>query len=201
MDESRGVLHARSRSERDVRSFLQSGLADEQVRVGAVLQELFKAALDVDWESVKVRRTASPIPPVAMANPNLRLLERLTFSDATKEEERELDLSENASELGDLGDDFRAAFEALDRGQLFEETLKLLKTSGRALTMAKLARHLPPSHDLETLSYWLAMAREAGVVLSDEVQRIDLEDNGEVFRFTVPEVGLEYEASQNLSLD
>ena len=201
VDESRGVLHARSRSERDVRSFLQSGLADEQVRVGALLQEVFKTALDVDWESAKVRRAPSPIPPVAMANPNLRLLERLTFRDGTKEEERELDLSETASELGDLGDDFWAAFEALDRGQLFEETLKLLKESGRALTVAELARHLPPSHDLETLSYWLAMAREAGVELSDEVERIDLEDDGEVFRFTIPEVGLEYEASQVLNLD
>jgi hypothetical protein len=201
VDESRGVLHARSRSERDVRSFLQSGLADEQVRVGAVLQEVFKAALDVDWESAKVRRAPAPIRPVAIANPNLRLLERLTFRDGSKDDGTELDLQEKRSELDDLGDDFWAAFEALDRGQLFEETLEVLKRSGRALTVAELARHLPPTHDLETLTYWLAMAREAGVELSDGVEKIDLEEDGEVFRFTVPEVGLEHETSRTLSVD
>lgn len=201
VDESRGVLHARSRSERDVRSFLQSGLADEQVRVGAVLQEVFKTALDVDWESAKVRRAPSPIPPVAMANPSVRLLERLTFRDGSREEGAELDLSDHSTELADLGDDFWAAFEALDRAQLFEETLEVLKKSGRALTVADLARLLPPTHDLETLSYWVAMAREAGVALSDEVEQIDLEDDGEVFRFTVPEVGLDHEVSKNLNVD
>ncbi len=44
-----------SKSERDVRSFLKSGLADEQIRIGAILQELFQVAYDVDWQSQKVR--------------------------------------------------------------------------------------------------------------------------------------------------
>lgn len=165
------------------------------------MQEVFKAALDVDWESAKVRRAPAPIRPVAIANPNLRLLERLTFRDGSKDDGTELDLQEKRSELDDLGDDFWAAFEALDRGQLFEETLEVLKRSGRALTVAELARHLPPTHDLETLTYWLAMAREAGMELSDGVEKIDLEEDGEVFRFTVPEVGLEHETSRTLSVD
>ena len=35
VSESRGIIHARARSERDVRSFMKSGLADEQIQVKA----------------------------------------------------------------------------------------------------------------------------------------------------------------------
>lgn len=193
VSESRGVLHARSRSERDVRSFLQSGLADEQVRVGALLQEVLKTALDLDWSAAKVRRAPGPMPPVAMANPNWRLVERLGFRDGNEGDAVDLDLLENPSELADFGEDFWSAFQALDRTELFEKTLRALQESGRPLTLADLSGILPPTHDLETLSYWLAMAREAGVPLSEEVQRIDLEDKDEggVYRFIVPQVSLD----------
>ena len=201
VNESRGVLHARARSERDVRSFLQSGLADEQVRVGGLLQEVLRVALDLGWESAKVRRASGPIPPVAMANPNWRLVERLGFREVADEEGPDLDLSEAHSELNDLGHDFWNAFQALDRTELFEKTLATLKESGRPLTVADLAEMLPPTHDLETLSYWLAMVREAGVPLSEEVENIDLEDDGEVFRFLVPRAGLDHERAQTLNVE
>lgn len=202
VDESRGVLHARSRSERDVRSFLQSGLADEQLRVGALLQEIQRVALDLDWESQKVRRAPSGIPPVAMANPNLRMVERLTFRDGAAEEGVELDLEEKASGLGEMDESFWQAFQALDREELFAKTLRELKEAGGKLTLAELSKALPPTHDLETLSYWLGMAREAGVEIADEVEAIDLEDEAEgVFRFLVPRVGLDFESSEQLNTD
>lgn len=202
--ESRGVIHARARSERDVRSFLKSGLADEQIRVGALLQELLRVALDVDWSAQKVRRSPSSLPPVAvaLAQPNVRLVERLSFRDGVAEEEIDLDLSVHESDLGQLGEDFWDAFQALDRIQLFEDTLEHLKRTGQPLTIAQLAAALPPTHDLETLSYWLGMAREAGIALSEEVENIDLADEIEgVFRFVVPMVSLDHEQSQSLSTE
>ena len=202
VSESRGVIGARARSERDVRSFLKSGLADEQIRVGALLQELLSAGLNIDWSSQKVRRSPSPIPPVAMANPTFKLAERLTFRDGAEEEIPDLVLDEQTSELGELGEDFWQAFHALDRVQLFEETLALLKHAGKPLTLAALAEALPPTHDLETLSYWLGMAREAGVTLSAEVETVDLTDEVEgSFRFTVPSVCLDHENVQQLDTE
>ena len=204
VSESRGVIHARARSERDVRSFLKSGLADEHVRVGALLNELSRVALDIDWSSQKVRRSPSPLPPVgvALANPNVRLVERLTFRDGLDGESVDLDLTEYDSGLDNLGDDFWKAFHALDRIQLFEDTLEVLKRSGELLTIARLAELLPPTHDLENLAYWLGMAREAGVTLSREFESIDLEDDSEgVFRFSVPRVAFDYEQARELNTE
>lgn len=201
VNESRGVLHARSQSERDVRSFLQSGLADEQVRVGGLLQEIFRVALEVDWTSQKMRRSPSTIPPVAMANPNLRLLERLGFREGQDEGRTDLDLTEQSPEIGEMDADFWQAFRALDRTQLFNETLETLKNSEKPLTIRQLAELLPPTHDLETLSYWLGMAREAGIEISEELEQIDLEDEGEIYRFTLPQVGLNHEQSKKLDFE
>ncbi|MEM6915073.1 MAG: DUF3375 family protein [Verrucomicrobiota bacterium] len=204
VSESRGVIHARARSERDVRSFLKSGLADEHVRVGALLNELSRVALDVDWSSQIVRRTPSPLPPVgvALAQPNVRLAERLTFRDSLDDESVDLDLTEHDSKLDNLGEDFWKAFQALDRTQLFEDTLATLKESGEPLTIARLAELLPPTHDLENLAYWLGMAREAGILLSEEVEQIDLEDETEgYFRFVVPRIDLDFEQASNLNTE
>ncbi len=46
VQESERVIQARARSERDVRGFLKSGFADEQMRVGALLQDIFQQALN-----------------------------------------------------------------------------------------------------------------------------------------------------------
>jgi len=60
VQESEGVIQARARSEGDVRAFLKSGLADEHVRVGALLQETLRHAAKIDWTSQKMRKTPSP---------------------------------------------------------------------------------------------------------------------------------------------
>lgn len=200
--ESQGVIQARARSERDVRSFLKSGLADEQVRVGSLLQELLRVACEVDWSSQKVRRAPAPIPPVAVAHPNLKLIERLAFREGADQADLDLDLHEKTSDLGALGDDFWMAFQALDRAELFENTLAVLRSQRRPFTLKELAEALPPTHDLETLSYWLSMAREAGVPMSEELEDIELLDEREGwFRFQVPLTQLSSEQTQNLKVD
>jgi hypothetical protein len=77
VQESERVIQARARSERDVRGFLKSGLADEQMRVGSLLQEIFQVALELDWQSQKLRRSPSPLPPIAISLANLPIVERL----------------------------------------------------------------------------------------------------------------------------
>ena len=198
VSESQGVINARSRSERDVRSFIKSGLADEQVKVGTLLQQILAAALEVDWTSQKIRRADAPIPPVAMAQPNLRLLQRLAFRDKSTDDAPDLDLAETPSSPEHLGADFWQAYQALDRAELFEQTLALLKKSGRPHTLAELAKALPPTHDLETLTYWLSMAREAGITLDERSETFPLADEETSFEFTVPLASLDSTTTQHV---
>ena len=59
-------------------------------------------------------------------------------------------------------------------------------------TLAELAEHLPPTHDLETLALWLGMAREAGIEIApQQVQELELVDEEQQrWRFRVPRVAL-----------
>lgn len=199
VEESARVIQARARSERDVKAFLKSGLADEQMRVGAVLQDLFQVALEVDWSSQKVRRTRGPLPPVAVAVPNLPLIERLLPKVAGGEEEADLDFSVTEADPTALDDEFWQAYRALDRTRLFEDTVEELARSGRPLSMRELAEALPPTHDLETLSYWLTMAREAGVAVGNEKEELDLKNDEDGWtRFHAPKVELTHAAVKNL---
>ena len=77
VQESERVIQARAKSERDVRGFLKSGLVDEHLRVGAILQDIFHAALEVDWQSQKVRRSPAPLSPACHFGWKLAAAERL----------------------------------------------------------------------------------------------------------------------------
>lgn len=199
VDESERVIQARARGERDVRAFLKSGLADEQIRVGAVLQEVFQVALGVDWQSQKVRRTAGPLPPVAVGIPNLPLIGRLLPKEAGGREGDDLDFSVTEADAAEMDEEFWQAYRALDRMRLFETTIEELARSGRPLTLRDLAKALPPTHDLETLTYWLAMAREAGIELDEREECIDLHDDEEGWtRFLTPRVELTHAAVEHL---
>jgi len=199
VQESQRVIQARARGERDVRGFLKSGLADEEIRVGAVLQDLFQVALRLDWQSTVVRRTPGPLPPVAIAVSNLPLAERLLFKDVSDDESGDLDLTVSEADPAQMDDEFWRAYRALDRSQLFDATVNQLRSSGVPLTIRALAAALPPSHDLETLAYWLALAREVGVEIDDKNEMIDLfnEDEGWT-RFYVPTVELTFAAVHKL---
>ena len=200
--ESERVIQARSHSERDVRGFLKSGLANEQLRVGALLQEIFQAALELDWQSQKIRRTDSPLPPIAISMGNLPLVERLLPKQIENDSESQLELGETHADPAGMGDEFWNAYRAMNREEVFRNTLEILKQDGQKLTIGQLAKAIPPTHDLETLSFWLAMARQAGVELGQGAQSIDLHDqrDGDT-RFEVPWVEMAIEDVQDLKVE
>lgn len=199
LGESERVIQARARSEHDVRGFLSSGLAAEQLRVGALLQEIFRVALDVDWQSQAVRRHPGPLPPTAVAIPSPPLIERLRAKETLSSEEADLDLSRVEGDPTEIDDEFWRAYRALDRTELFESTMEHLKQSGKPLTLGELAKALPPSHDLETLAYWLSMAREAGIEISETEEEFDITDEqGYITRFHTPRIDVELQSVAKL---
>lgn len=194
VQESERVILARARSERDVRGFIKSGLASEQLRVGALLQDIFQAALEIDWQSQNVRRSPSSLPPIAIAISNLPIIERLQVKQIADDSRKDLDLTVTEANPAEMNDEFWQAFHALDRAQLFELTIEALRAAGQSLSLKELAEALPPTHDLETLAYWLAMARQAGVPIDEHQEVIDLQDgiNGSKTRFHVPVIELSH---------
>jgi hypothetical protein len=199
VQDSERVIQARARSERDVRSFLKSGLADEQIRVGALLQEIFQVALEVDWQSQKVRRAPGPLPPIAIATPNLPLIERLLVKQIDRDDSDDFDLTLSQADPAKMDDEFWQAFNALDRAQLFESTVARLRAAGKSLTIGELAEALPPTHDLETLAYWLSMARQVGIEIDVREEAIELFDKQDGwFRFHVPWVQMTHEVISGL---
>ncbi|EMI43803.1 hypothetical protein RRSWK_03653 [Rhodopirellula sp. SWK7] len=196
--ESERVIQARASSERDVRGFLKSGLADEQIRVGAILQDIFRAALDVDWKSQAIRRTPGPLPPIGVAIPGLPVIERLLVKQIHGDSGDDLDLTVSEGDPAAMDDEFWQAFHSLDRAKLFEETLDRLQKAGKPLTIRELSDALPPTHDLETLSYWLALAREASVSVDETTESIELFNDGIATRFHVPLVEIDAHATEQL---
>lgn len=192
--ESERVIQARARGERDVRGFIRAGHAGEQHRVGALLNDILEAATSLDWSSTALRRSPSPLPPVGVSIPLLPLVQRLKFKDVGGDGEEDLDLS--ASEVGihDIAEDFWAALDGLDREALHRATLDALTAAGGSLTLGGLAEALPPTHDLETLTYWLGVGRETDVPFTGEREALDIEDrSGVPTRFDVPRITLEAE--------
>ncbi len=192
VQESERVILARARSERDVRGFIKSGLASEQLRVGALLQDILQAALEIDWQSQKLRRSPGPLPPLAISLANLPVIERLQAKQLDDNSQKDLDLTITQTDPAGMDSEFWQAFRALDREQLFDSTLEVLRAAGQPMSLRELAEALPPTHDLETLTYWLAMARQAGAPIIDRHEVIDLPGEGEVVgtRFQVPTTAL-----------
>jgi hypothetical protein len=202
VQESQTVIQARARIERDVKGFLKTGLAAEHHRVGLLLNELFQHALDVDWSDGSLRRKPSPLPPVALANPNLPLVERLRFKSLDTDPQVGLSLGQQQGDLNDIGEDFWLSFDGLDREALARRTLEILREAGKPLSLAELAARLPPTHDLETFTVWLGMAREAGLPPSSEPQFIDVYcTDGAFLQFRVPRVELTADAVADIPLD
>ncbi len=202
VEESESVIRARARSERDVKSFLKSGLAAEHHRVGELLNEILRHAVDVDWSSQRVRRCVSSLPPVAISNPTLPLVERLRFKSLDEDEIFQLDLTRQAVDLENMDDEFWAAFDELDRMRLINETRALLQTQQSVMGIADIARHIHPLHDLESIVLWLDMALQADVPVHSETEYVDIK-NKENFtmRFTVPVVELTAEATKNIEME
>ncbi|PCK08392.1 MAG: hypothetical protein COA42_09365 [Alteromonadaceae bacterium] len=194
--ESQSVLQARARSEKDVKGFLKTGLAGEHHRVGQILSEIMNVALELDWQSQKVRRADASLPPVGIALGNLPVAERLRFKSLENDEDKDLDLSVTEGDLNDIGDEFWEAFDGLDRDLAIQKTLALLAKEGQPMTMVELAEAMPPVHDLETFALWLGMAREANInICDDQRQQIELTDEQQQhWVFQVPKVALSAQA-------
>jgi Protein of unknown function (DUF3375) len=193
--ESAAVIQARARIERDVKGFLKTGLASEHHRVGAILSEILQEALNIDWNSAALRDSASPLPPIAFATSNLPLVERLRFKSLDLTEPQALELGQSDVNLSEVDDEFWQALDGLDRHALIEATLTLLRESDRPMSVGELTECLPPTHDLETLTVWLTMAREGGIEVTEAREQIDvLTRDGLLLRFDVPEMKLDRHA-------
>lgn len=202
--ESETVLRARERSEADVRGFLKTGLVAEHHRVGELLEALQKVALDIDWQQHKVRTAPSSLPPVGVDCQNLPLIERLRVKSLDKGEESPLELSQQQTNLDDIEDDFWLSFDSLDQQALLNDTRKTLEQDGGAMSLAQLAEQLPPTHDLETLAFWLGLAREAEVPILDDRETVDVDDRDQIdlrWRFSVPKVALTSVAVEAIDWD
>lgn len=199
--ESERVIEARARGERDVRGFIKAGVAGEQHRVGALLNDLLEAATDIDWSSAALRRSPGPLPPLAVSIPNLPLVQRLRFKEADAGDPSDLDLSEQHARLDEVGDDFWEALDGLDRLVLYRDTLGALRGSPEgALTLGGLAAALPPTHDLETLAYWLGLGRETEADFGEARETLEIEDrDGIPTRFDLPLVGLAADAVERVN--
>ncbi|WP_374319175.1 DUF3375 family protein [Pseudoxanthomonas kaohsiungensis] len=185
--ESASVIRARSRSERDVRSFLRTGLAAEHHRVGQLLNEVFRHAQLLDWGSASVRRQPACLPPLAIACGGLPLVERLRFKSLDQQALRDLDLQRMAGDIDQIDEDFWSSLDSLDREALVRDTVEAIRESKQPLSLAGLALRLPPTHDLESLAVWLGMAREAGCIVGDKCEALDLATRDDQnLRFHVP---------------
>jgi len=198
--ESQSVFQARARSERDVKGFLKTGLAAEHHRVGNLLSEILNVALKMDWQRQAERRRPTPLPPVAIAMAGLPLVDRLRFKSLDNDASGELSLATRGGNLEQIDEDFWAAFDGLDRDALVRDTLAVLAREGRPVSIAELARFLPPTHDLETFALWLGMAREAGIpVARERFEEVELTDDESCrWRFRLPHAGLESAALANI---
>jgi len=202
VSESESVIRARARSERDVKSFLKSGLAAEHHRVGELLNEIFQNALNVDWQSQKVRRSTSPLPPVAFANTSLPLIERIRFKSLDETDPYQLDFSQKSTDLENMDEDFWAAFDELDQLRLINDTKALLQSQQRVLGIAEMAKHLKPEHDLESIVLWLNMALQADVPIHLDTETVDFNNNEDKpMRFTVPIVELSAKATNDIDFE
>ena len=202
VEESESVIRARARSERDVKSFLKSGLAAEHHRVGELLNDIFQQALEVDWSSQSVRRSDSLLPPVAISNSGLPLIERLRFKSLNDDAEYSLDFSEQTTNLESMDDEFWAAFDELDRIRLINDTKALLQSRQCTMGIADIAQQILPVHDLESIILWLTMALEGDVPIHSETEFVDIQnDEGDAMRFTVPVVELTAEAVKDVEVE
>ncbi|MGQ0801280.1 MAG: DUF3375 family protein [Pseudomarimonas sp.] len=185
--ESASVIRARSRSERDVRSFLRTGLAAEHHRVGQLLNEFFLHAQAVDWTVASIRRQPARLPPLAIACGSLPVVERLRFKSLDQQALRDLNLQRMAGDIDQIDEEFWSSLDSLDREELVRDTVEAIRGSDQPMSLARLAQRLPPTHDLESLAVWLGMAREVDCIIDEERETLDLATRDDRnLRFHVP---------------
>ena len=126
-----------------------------------------------------MRRQPAPLPPLGVALGSVALIERLRIKalDSASTSDTALLLTTHYADLDQIEDEFWQSFEGLDRQALLQHTLALLEQRGQPMTLAQLAQALPPGeHDLEALTLWLSVAREAGVAWDGAQEHITTTD-------------------------
>jgi len=205
--EAKVVQAVRARSEREVSQFMKTGQAAENQRVGQLLNDILQQALDIDWQRQAVRRQPVPLPPLGVALSGLPLIERLRIKSLDGgDQNADLLLTTQYADLDQVEDEFWQAFEGLDRQALLQQTLAVLEQSKQPMTLGALAEALPPGeHDLEAMTLWLAVAREADVTWGDGQEQITTTDPqkspSEQWRFTIPRVVLDAAAVRSVQAD
>ena len=193
--ESQMVLRARSRSEEDVRSFIKSGLASEHHRVGLLLNEIIACAHTLDWSAASLKRAPTSLPPLAVALGNVPVPERLRYKVLNDGSDTVLDFNSTKESLEQLDDEFWAAFDGLNREQMLRDTLEILAQHKGPMSLSELAGQIPITYDLETLSLWIGMAREAGIEIAKGHEILTFEDaEGNNWQYHLPVTRLESSA-------
>jgi len=192
--ESENVMRARARSEKDVRGFIKTGIAGEHHRVGKLLEAIFESVLQIDWSSQKLRRSPAPLHPIAPAQAQIPAPERLGYKSMETEEATALNFDAPGGALDALAESYLENLRELDRSALFDATLKQLREQDRPQSVAALAEAMPPEFDLETLAFWLNLARETDAVFGSDEESVDLRGEAATTRFHLPRVELTADA-------
>ena len=200
IEESRQVFSARSRSDRDVKSFIKSGLAAEHLAVGRLLNGLFEAALDLDFSQQAVRRSKTPLPLIAVNLAMIPTPERLKLSALEDTDELELDLTQVAANIDEFDETFWNSFASLDREEFYEQVLELLIEQSGTMTLGEIITSLKPDQDFEAVAYLLELARESKSTDwqgSKESFEIKVEDCR--LRYQIPHVELSHSTLRSVS--
>lgn len=199
--ESQRVIEARARGEQDVKSYVKTGLASENFRVGLLVNELLEVAVDLDWEAARVRRLPANLPPLGMQVRNLPLIERLVTHQLEAVEHGALDLSEGGVSLAGLDDEFWLSLRGLDRQALLARTLERLEAEGRPMRLVELSDLCEAEYDLETVVFWLGLYGETGAEWGGERETLRVIGANGGVEFEVPRVWLEAAAVKSVDLE
>lgn len=199
------VIRARQRIEKDVRSFIQTGLATEHHRVGELLKQVFNVALSLNWQDNQLRQTEAWLPPVGIALDKVNVIERLIVKEIKLEQALSIDLNHthHVDILDTLDDSFWQSFDGLDRRDWFEQTWAILESANRPMSLGELSQvlTLPIPYDLEAITMWLEIAHSSQAIFSQEYEILNcLQKNGELWQFKVPLVYLSMENMQHIDI-
>jgi hypothetical protein len=185
--ESQAVNRARRSIERDVRGYLRSGLAAEHHRVGALLNELYAAAFQLEWTRDQ-RKASSPLPPIAFPVAGLTLVQRLRFTVPSAQDVDDLDFNRQHADLRSLPEEFWAGFDSLDRPGLVDRTREILAQQGRPMSIGELANMVGPQHDLEAIALWVSLGLVTEAPMDSKTDSFVLGTEDGPVRYSVPNI-------------
>ncbi|MBE9589619.1 DUF3375 family protein [Moraxella sp. K127] len=203
--EASQVIRAKQNMEKDVRSFIQTGLATEHHRVGDLLNQIFKEALNIDWQDNSIKHTPSHLPPIAIELNKIASIERFLIHEYKTDDNHQLNLDNQSIDLNSVDSSFWQALDGLDRQDWFDKTKALLSQSDKPLSIADLHQQLPipDNYDLEAIALWIEMACRTSSI-PDTYEYIILKRNtnhDELWQFKVPVIALQKHHFDELSLD